>query len=165
MVGPSFSGMEEWVNGFAESLETQVQIIDEAAIIQAQRIDPYIPNTDDYRYGLISTIVRSHLIKGLSVIAICDNLSVEALVLWKKIASEHNTKCIAVMYKADQEDAIKRANDMINLPQDGKAKVIDEIKKQFKKMDELKKLLDPSCLLGKDLVDKIYKSEDLSEDI
>jgi hypothetical protein len=156
IVGPAFTGRAAEVNAFLKQSEENIQVIDETAIIRAQKFErvPRIPN---YRYGLIAVMARSHLLTGKSVIAFCDNLSIEALVLWKKMSEEHQARCVVVLMGGDQEMAMERIAK-INLPKEQMNKMINELANQFKKYDNIAEIFKNKLnTIGRDLADEVLE--------
>ena len=159
IVGPDFTGKHESLNSFFNKQPGHIQVIDEGAIIRGQQLES-VPKNEMYRYGLISVVARSHLIAGMDVIAICDNLSIEALCLWRKMTGEHQAKCIIVLMEADQEAAMARMMQM-NLPKEREQQMIHALADQFKRYDDLRDILTNKLnTIARDLADTIISEEE-----
>lgn len=156
LVGPDFSGQSEFINKFTVISQSNLQIIDETAVAQAQRIEN-ISRDPNYRYQVMAVMARSHLSRDRDVIANCNNLSVEALVLWKKMASEYGAVCIIVLFWGDAETSMSKVD---NLDLDDKVKhdIRVEINEQFKRYDDLRVILTSKFnTIKRDLADMVVK--------
>jgi len=155
IVGPDFTGKHETLLPLANKF----QFIDEGPIVRAQQFES-VPKNDMYRYGLMSVMARAHLISQHDILCLCDNLSIEALCLWKKMASEHQAECIIVLMEADQESAMARVTQM-KLAQDNEQRMIHSLADQFKRYDDICEILTNKLnTIGRDLADKVITEEE-----
>lgn len=161
VVGPDFSEKGEIINKFLSHAKENIQIINEGAIIRALQME----NVSDlnYRYKMISTIVRSHLLAEYDVIANCDNLSIEALVLWRNLAKEHEAKCIIVLFDAELcVDAMNKLHQL-NLPDEQEKEMTQILDEQFKRFEDLKLILKiKTNTIRRDLADEVWSQDEFS---
>lgn len=155
IVGPDFTGKHETLL----PLSNKFQFIDEGSIVRAQQFEK-VPKNEMYRYGLISVMARAHLISSHDILCLCDNLSIEALCLWKKMSVEHQAKCIIVLMDADQESAMARVTQM-KLPEPQEQQLINSLGNQFKRYDDIHEILTNKLnTIGRDLADEIVTEEE-----
>lgn len=161
IVAPNFVEKTSMVQEFIDKSKENIQIIDESAIIKCQGLEG-VPKDANYRYGLIAVIVRSHLLTNRDVVVLCDNLSIEALVLWKKMTAEHGSQCTIVLCDGDQEAAMERLNKL-NLPEPTIVQMRYTINNQFKKYDDIHEILSNKInTINRDLADEIITGEEFS---
>jgi len=162
IVSPNFFEKTVMIEEFLNKSEKNLQIIDEYAISKCQVLEG-VPKNDNYRYGLISVMARSHLLMNRDVIVFCDNLSIEALVLWKKMTVDHGSKCIIVLCDGDQESSMERINNL-NVSEPSKFQMRDTINNQFKKYDDIHEILSNKMnTINRDLADEIMTEEEFSK--
>jgi thymidine kinase len=155
IVGPDFTGKHETLLPLAKNF----QFIDEGPIVRAQHIES-VPKDEMYRYGLMSVMARAHLIAQHDILCLCDNLSIEALCLWRKMATEHQAECIIVIVDADQESAMARVTQM-ELPKDQEQHMIHSLSNQFKRYDDIREILTNKLnTIGRDLADQILTEDE-----
>jgi len=160
IVGPDFSDKSEILGKFMDDSAENLQIVNEGAVIQAINLEG-LNKDPNYRYNIISVVVRSQLLRDYNVIANCDNISVEALILWKRIAFEHNAKCILVLFDADQEVAMHKLTKL-NLPKEQEDRLVPKLAEQFKRYDDLAKILnDKLNTIRRELADEIIEGDAL----
>jgi hypothetical protein len=154
VVGPELSGQDEIINKFLKTSKNITQVVSEGAIIQAMKLEGIVD--EELRYSLISSIVRSYLFVGYDVVANCDNLSVEALVLWKRIAIEHKAECIIVLLCGVEADAMEKIENL-PIPEPNKQMMRVRVKEQYKKFDDLAEIFDNKThSISRELADDIH---------
>jgi ABC-type branched-subunit amino acid transport system ATPase component len=155
IVGPDFTGKHETLM----PLSNKFQVIDEGAVIRGQQLES-VPKNEMFRYGLISVMARAHLISQYDILCLCDNLSIEALCLWRKMATEHQAECIIVLMDADQESAMARVTQM-KLPEDREKQLVHSLANQFKRYDDIHNILTNKLnTIGRDLSDQVISEEE-----
>lgn len=159
IVGPDFSGKTQFVKNLIHDFYNDLQVIDELALSKAQRFEQ-VPQDKNYRYGLISVLARAHLINKRNVVALCDNLSIESLVLWKKLATEHGAECIIILFEASQLVSMEYVNKM-KIDKEERTQLSRVVADQFKRYDDLAEILTNQLnTINRDLADQILTSED-----
>jgi len=159
IVAPNFVEKTPMVQELIDKSKENIQIIDEYAIIKCQRLEG-VPKDSNYRYGLMAVMTRSHLLMNRDVVVLCDNLSIEALVLWKKMTAEHGSICIVVLCGGDREASMERLNKL-NLPEPTIVQMRDTIGNQFEKYDDIHEILSNKInTINRDLADEIITEEE-----
>lgn len=159
LVGPSFSGMSQFVNEILGPTTENLQIVEESTISQAQKMED-IQTDSNTLYGIIATIVRAHLLKNRNVVARCENLSIDTLVMWKRMSEDHGAQCVIIMFDSDFEESINKIN---NLPvtEDTKQLMRMRLNLQFKRYEDLRSILiDKLNTITRDLADVVLKEEE-----
>jgi hypothetical protein len=154
VVGPELCGQDEIINKFLKTSENITQVVSEGAITHALTLEGI--KDVELKYSFISATVRSHLFVGYDVIANCDNLSVEALVLWKRLAAEHEAKCIIVLLCGVEAEAMEKIENL-TIDEHQKQKMYIKLKDQFKMFDDLAEVLDNKInSITRELADDVY---------
>lgn len=87
-------------------------------------------------YAMLAVISRSHMIQKLPLINDDKNLSVESLVLWRKIANEHSYIVTAVLMDTPLEVCRKRLKQITDIDQAEEALITD-----FERLEDMKPIL------------------------
>ena len=163
LVGPSYSGMAEFVEKILTPTTENLQIVEESVLSAAQSIEN-IPNDTNTLYRMIACVVRAHLIKGRNVVARCDNLSVETLVMWKKMAKEHGAQCVIILFRSDLEETMGRIGQF-STTEDRKQLLRHKVNLQFKQYNELDAILtNRLSTITRDLADIVLLEEEYSDE-
>ncbi len=164
IVGPAFCDRSLMVKGFLKSTKENIQLVEESAITKAQLSDPCVPNDNNFRYGMMGVIVRSHLINRQDTVVLGDSLSVEALVLWKRMASENRAEMNVILLEGDQETAMTKLPLPSEVGKQQHSLMVNNLATQFKQFDELSAILtNKLSTIRPDLADKVYGEEFFAE--
>jgi len=106
MIGATCSGKTTYVK---KNLVYNYQYISEKAITKAMKFEHLDPKKNlNLVYIVVALYARSLMIQNLPIVVDDRNLSIESLVLWKKIANEHNYKTHGILMDTPFEICKKR---------------------------------------------------------
>lgn len=132
MIGPSFSGKSYYVDRYLNKLQRISDFHIRKALIDE---DTTLPQ--DMRYFIMSVMCRSFMLNELSIVVDEQNLDLESLMIWRKLASEYNYFLEGILMDIPFDDCYKRGQVVAGKNQD----FTMLLKKQFAKFEELKTIL------------------------
>lgn len=95
-----------------------------------------VKNNMSLLYAVVAISVRSCMIHGLPLIIDDKNLSIESLVLWRKMANEHGYRITVVLMDTPLEICRKRLKKIINTTVADEALIND-----FERLEDMKPVL------------------------
>ena len=87
-------------------------------------------------YACMAIATRALMIQELPVVIDDRNLSVESLVVWKKIAKEHGYEVIGILMDTPLEECRKRMAKFVDYPD-----ATQELFNQFEALEDMKPML------------------------
>lgn len=132
MIGPTASGKTTYVDKHLYKLQRISEYHIRRALSEESTIIP-----QDMRYLIMGIMCRSFMLNELSIVADEQNLDIESLMVWRKLASEYKYFLEGIIMDTPYEVCLKRAQEAAGKNQDFSM----YLKKQFEKFEELKTIL------------------------
>jgi|WetSurSiteA1Bulk_404760.scaffolds.fasta_scaffold00418_2 predicted kinase len=132
MIGPTMSGKTTYVNRYLGKLQLISEYYVKRALLEEDKSLPH-----DMSYFIMSVMCRSFMLNELSIVTDEQNLDIESLMIWRKLASEYKYFLEGVLLDTPYEVCLERAQKVVGKNKDYTVL----LKKQFEKFEELKTIL------------------------
>jgi predicted kinase len=132
MIGPTMSGKTTYVDKHLYKLQRISEFHIRKALAEESSSIP-----QDMCYLIISIMCRSLMLNELSIVADEQNLEIESLMVWRKLASEYKYFLEGILMDTPYEVCLERSKEIVGKNED----YTYVLKKQFEKFEELKVIL------------------------